>query len=842
MPYSNEACRNHWRRMTELDPGETMIKGPFRKKRQREQMRNAFERYKKCQAIPVLPVICQTVEPDSSSMLTDILAPSFDSSSLRGTNSVPAALSDQNAELPDVLSPPFLTSEGTTPADSVHSILTPVAQDVMPQGFMPGAVKEKDVSMVRSDRAGAYQSLPGTRIKRPVPLEFDEDVNSISGRISNGPLIPSAREELAWTQRIPNPVPVHKPGNWNRSMSTTSLAAVQEEPEPADGKLPKHEKTISELEDEMKDSRGFINFVKNILTNPRQSVHSMISASGTIRSRFSSPRTSQHSNRDSVPPENTNSFHHPPFISNRDTHISASQLPQGMIYEIEQQSSSLFQELRRPGASDNDATTRILQILQGSDPARASNVVNARNSSGETPLEVALALGNVPACEVLLEAGADVYARTSTGKTLAEFAHKAEREAKNNTYFAAIGICKNRILEHPLSQKDSKSRKAKNDKKNSKPHASSQMASETRLPRRAQGSSHSMSNGGPPFTPATNMIQDEATSLGFGHTTYQPPLHNAIGGMHSFELKSAPFSMTTTTPYHSVPVSVSPGQATGPDVSGLRPFWSPPPRIDSAGWQNQGLQSLTTDPSQMLPPNTKSWTERSMGIPSSAQLGGGFATSDMSSTAGNSFSSSGIGVPEYKPGTHSGLHDRLPNGGRFYVSPSSRSSLPIGQQFSHRDARIIDTGNSVHLHYPMVTQFHSSVPNTQTPLAREPDFGPNNDIYTNMANEVAYSNVSFQQQPQFSDTNFAAETYHSPLNPSPTSNSTSTTYAFSSNQHMPQASAPFTNPTFATSQPYNLTPLPTQSSSLSAMDSEPLSSTTSNLYYDPNWNPYPSSI
>ena len=104
--------------------------------------------------------------------------------------------------------------------------------------------------MVRSDRAGAYQSLPGTRTKRPVPLEFDEDVNSISGRISNGPLIPSAREELAWTQRIPNPVPVHKPGNWNRNMSTTSLAAVQEEPEPADGKLPKHKKTISELEDE----------------------------------------------------------------------------------------------------------------------------------------------------------------------------------------------------------------------------------------------------------------------------------------------------------------------------------------------------------------------------------------------------------------------------------------------------------------------------------------------------------------------------------------------------------------------------------------------------------------
>ena len=142
MPHSNEACRNHWQRMTELDPGETMIKGRFRKKRQREQMRNAFERYKKRQAqlIPVLPVICQTVEPDSSSMLTDILAPSFDSSSLRGTNFVPAALSHQNAEPPDVLSPPFLTSEGTTPADSVHSILTPVAQDVMPQGFMPGAV------------------------------------------------------------------------------------------------------------------------------------------------------------------------------------------------------------------------------------------------------------------------------------------------------------------------------------------------------------------------------------------------------------------------------------------------------------------------------------------------------------------------------------------------------------------------------------------------------------------------------------------------------------------------------------------------------------------------------
>ena len=76
-----------------------------------------------------------------------------------------------------------------------------------------------------------------------------------------------------------------------------------------------------------------------------------------------------------MPPEITNSFHHPPFMSNRDTHISASQLPQVMIYEIEQQSSSLFQELRRPGASDNDVTTRILQILQGPGPARASSVL-----------------------------------------------------------------------------------------------------------------------------------------------------------------------------------------------------------------------------------------------------------------------------------------------------------------------------------------------------------------------------------------------------------------------------------------------------------------------------------
>jgi hypothetical protein len=823
--------------MTELKPGETRIKDQVRKKRQREQLENAFKRYQQSQAqqISVLPVIPQIVEPESPSMLMAILAPSFASSSLCGIDSATAASSDQHAESPSGLSPPSPTSEGTTtPTDSLHSILTLVSQDGMHLGFMPGGINEKGISMVSPDRSEAYHSLPNTPTKRSAPSEFNEDINSIQGRSRTGPHIPSTCEDFTWSQGKPAPALVHEAENWNPSISTTSLTAIEEELEPAQRELLNHKRTISEVEDEIEVPRGFINFIKYTLTKSRQSAHSMLSASGTIRSRFSSRVSLPQSNIDTAPPENTGSSL--PHMSNWNTYISTSQL--GMSYEIERQSEILFLELQRPLVSDNSVAAKVLEHLQNLGSAQASSVVNARNPLRETPLEVALALGNVPACEALLEAGADVYARTSTGKCLAEFARIAEKEVKNCTHYAAIGICKNRILDYPLSQKDTRSRKAKNSKSDSKPRASSQMASEKRLVRQARGPSHSTSNLSPYFAPAPEMTQEESTPLGIGHTAHQSLLREEYEGMHSSEFNSVSSPLVTITPYPPIPVSISPRQAPLPDVPDLRPFWSPPPRTDSVGWKTQGLQSLPTDPSQTLASNAIPWTESSPSMESLslAQLRANSATSHMFTTAANNSLSSGIVAPEFPPDNHFGCYDCLPNGRRVYISLSSHSLIETGRQFSHRDARVIETANSVHLHYPMVTQIDPPVPNVQTALTQEPWLAPNIDIYANMANEALYSNVSHQPN-RFFDTKFQTNTLD-PL-PNPPPNSNSVTYAFSPTQQTPQASTPFINHTLTTWQPQNHTPsLASQPPNHSAMDFEAPFSTTMNSCHSQDCDPY----
>jgi hypothetical protein len=845
MPYSTEACRLQWRRMTEMKPRETYIKNPFRKKKQREQLENAFKRYQQrvAQSISVPPVITQIVEPESPSMLTAILAPSFDSPSLQGTNIVTGASSDQRVEPADVLSPPLLTSEGTTPADSVHSILTPAPQDVMHLGFMPAEVKEQDVLIVRSERVGARGSSQGThatRMKRPAPLEFNETEHSISGRASNGPLIPTRQEELAWAQKKPNPVPVHECENRNSSVPTSCLSAVEEEAEPAQEELLKHKTTISEVEDEMKVPRGFICFIKYGLTKSRLSVQSMISASGTIRSRFSSRRSSQQSNVESELPGNTSLLHHPPHMFNQDSPLPANQPPQPVRYEGGRHSTSLFQELRLAGASDNEVAATVKHLLQDLGPANASIVVNARNSRRETPIEVALALGNLPVCKVLLETGADVHARTSNGKSLAEFARKAQSETNNNAHYAAILLCKNEILSHSRSQNHGKSRRVRNTKSNSTPYENSQIAEESAPAQLAQGPNQTMTDVSSAFASTADVIQDEVYPRLFGDTTHHPTLPQAFGGIDPFDPNPASIPMASSAPYFPARESISSQQTPAPDVADLRPLWSPAVFTDSS-WEDQAFRSLPTESTQMLQPNTMPWTSSPLvEIPSPAPLGRHLGTPDMSSFAENIFSSSGIGTSEVIADSDSGCYGQLLDGRSVFISSSGNSSSPTrsrssGQQFSHRNARVIDTGNSVQLQYPMMTQRDSHAPSSLTLMRREPGLRPNIDLYANMANEAVYSNASLQQQ-QFLDANFAATNH--PANVSPTS----TTNGFRSNQLVPQASVPLNSTTTILQSNSLMFSPPNQQNVLSDMDLEALSSTLGNPYYVSNWDSFPSDI
>ena len=260
---------------------------------------------------------------------------------------------------------------------------------------MPGEVKELNASLVRRpEGVGASHSSHRTQItsiKRSAPLEFNESLNASSGRALKG-RIASTQEELAWTQKNPHSAPVHECENRSPSMPTTSLSAVQEKAEPVRKKPPKHLSTMSEVEDEMKAPRGLIKFIKYGLTKSRLSVQSMISASGTIRSRFSSRRSSRQSIMASQLQEETNSFHYASYMSERDQLLSAIQPPQPVNYEGGRHATSLFLELRLAGASDDHVAARLKELLQDMGSTRARSVANTRNTSRETPLEVALAL------------------------------------------------------------------------------------------------------------------------------------------------------------------------------------------------------------------------------------------------------------------------------------------------------------------------------------------------------------------------------------------------------------------------------------------------------------------
>jgi hypothetical protein len=843
MPYSTEACRLQWRRMTEMKPRETYIKNPFRKKKQREQLENAFRRYqqRETRSIAVPPVITQIVEPESPSVLTAILAPSFYSPSLHGTSIITGTSSDQRVEPADVLSPPLLTSEGTTPADSVHSIPTPASQDVMHLEFMPAEVKEQDVLIVRPEKVGGCGSSQGTRtscMKRPSSLESNETKHSISARASKGLRIPIRQEELAWTQKEPNPVPTREYENRNPSVATSWLSAVEEEAEPAQ-ELLRHKTTISEVEDEMKVPRGFINFIKYGLTKSgRLSVQSMISASGTIRSRFSSRRSSQLSNIESELPGNTSLLYHPPHMFNRDSPLPVDQHLQPVRYEGGRHSTSLFQELRLAGASDNEVATRVKYLLQDLGPADASIVVNTRNSRLETPIEVALALGNLPVCKVLLETGADVHARTSNGKSLAEFARKAQSETNNNSHYAAILTCKNEILSHSRSQNHSRSRRVKYTKNNSTPHAKSQMAEENGPSQPVQGPDHIMTDVSSGFAHTADVIQDEIYPHFFGDTTNHKKLPQAFGEIYLFKPNQASIPIAISAPYLARE-SICSHQTPAPDVSNLKPRWSPAVLTESS-WEDEAFRSLPMEYAQTLQPNTVPWTPFSplVEIPSPTAPGGRFGALGMPCFAENICSSSGIGTSEAMVDSNSSCYERLLNGRSVYISPSGNSSSPTrsrspGQQFSHRNAWVIGTGNSVLIQYPMVTKRNSNTLSSIALMRREPGIEVNIDLYANVANKAVYSNASLQQQ--FLDTNFVSTNH--PTN----APQTSTICGFRSNQLVPQVPVPLNNTTISQSNSHILR-RPNQQNVLSDMDFEALSSTPGDPNYVSNWDSFQSDI
>ncbi|KAE8449085.1 hypothetical protein EG329_008468 [Mollisiaceae sp. DMI_Dod_QoI] len=393
------SCRNRWHEMTEMQPHEVLISKILHgKEKHRDRMIAAFKAYQERRSRSDLPS-----EPQQS------IAPNIHKPLPDDPTPVPSI---QTIEAADE-STPFLTYEGDTPADLGTSVLTPESLDPIQPRISSDDIRRLSVWALSPNAIGpdgVSQAVTKTSTKRRAPSEFDEVTQTHAQKISKQCSPACTEQELSClnVHECQTPLAIDDAA---RVGAISGLKSVQEEPNEID----ESGRTITDVENDMKVPHGFIHWVKYGLTKSRWSAQSVISATGPMPSQF------------------------PPGPSSQDESDS-------FLYgQTGRPETNLFLELRLAGTPDKHAATRIRQLLEECPPDRARRIVRARNTGQETALEVALALGNVSACEVLLEFGADVKAKTSDGKSLSAFGRAAKKNATTPQQYFAIGTCRNKI-------------------------------------------------------------------------------------------------------------------------------------------------------------------------------------------------------------------------------------------------------------------------------------------------------------------------------------------------------------------------------------------------------------
>ncbi|KAH7410913.1 hypothetical protein BKA64DRAFT_704026 [Cadophora sp. MPI-SDFR-AT-0126] len=709
------ACRDHWKKLTDMNPTDTHIRNKFGKAKRRKQLERAYEKYQQRQlkerTLNSAPSLSQSSTPPRMSKLNSLLRSSSRAQQSVTTKHLSGSSERLCNDVADNTSPPPLVLGAATPADSVQTIRTPTTTEDFNFNFnfLSAEMKELNASIPSPTGPNDDEEREITQTessKRPAPVEFDEHINAPLRRGSAGRLITSAQEELSWSQQDsksqshPRPSPM---------VSATCLTPVQEEA----GNITTYTTTVDDVEDEMKVPRGFVDFIKWGLTRSRLSITSMVSSAPSSRQSLS----------DFKSPEDSTPFHYNSYMSSRRQPFSTKQ---NVHYQGGRAETSIILELRMAGASDNDVAARLKKLLDDIGTEKALILTNTRNISGETPLEVSLALGNVPACKVLLNAGANVLARTSNGKSLSEFGSKIQKETNNNAQYVAIGTCRNVIFSHANPDK--------------------LLNNQTRLASGARGrAAHIDSDHNRSSSAATRNSVLPASAKEFQQGMGQPNQDESAEGNSRecmFEVEKRNISGTTaaTVPlrdltynYHtsgpvssqqqSVPelVAFFDGSPAGSHPTAMQPPLPPPPP-----------HSLTAQESR---PNTIIWDSyfiNSSELPALTSLGGGSATLDMSSIAVNTHQAPGS-VSMQAP--QSGYYELLPDGRMAYiVEPIKASRGPSNAQeehFRHRQARVVDTGDSIQLRVPSIlpSPYRQMFPGTGSG-------GPqsNNTGYTGFAN------------------------------------------------------------------------------------------------------------
>ncbi|KFY55951.1 hypothetical protein V496_06858 [Pseudogymnoascus sp. VKM F-4515 (FW-2607)] len=105
----------------------------------------------------------------------------------------------------------------------------------------------------------------------------------------------------------------------------------------------------------------------------------------------------------------------------------------------------LFENSRPDAQIKSDLRT----LLQHAGDVAARILVNARNNSRKLPLEFTIERGLYGTCRELLDFGADVSKRSSTGKSLPKLARRIQRRtAEDMPEYYAVGICHQLLMDY----------------------------------------------------------------------------------------------------------------------------------------------------------------------------------------------------------------------------------------------------------------------------------------------------------------------------------------------------------------------------------------------------------
>jgi len=430
-----------------MNPSELQASDPIKKRHKIDQAIEAFKAHKwgsrRNQAEFDLPLSYHR-EPSNIK---------FDGSGngpISSTPVYPINNATQSPWTPNASTVPALSSVAT-PADSITEMYTPESNNLFANSLDKSNYIARSSITPRSAQSPAHVTLPDSIRKRPAPSDFDPKEKSTSRKKSNFRFSGSTRPEESSLQAID---PEFMTGVRHDPRADTYSGRKKKKGNK--GKL----STIAELEDKMMVPRDFLGYIKRLTIN-RFSAVSALSSSGPPWSRKGSTQNQS----DFVQPGQEAGHNLPirqPSSKEQPEHewrqVSFPKTVDGRPH------TDLFRVLESGEYSEEEIGDKLEALIaEGAGP-------NIRNRNGETPLHVALTLGNSFACKVLLDGGADVHVKTWSGKSLTEYGRDAEkRMGEDVKRYVAIKACRKLIFEHDPKEKRTKASKS-SMKINNAPH------------------------------------------------------------------------------------------------------------------------------------------------------------------------------------------------------------------------------------------------------------------------------------------------------------------------------------------------------------------------------------